>query len=64
MYLAIYKSVDSNVAFGQTATAEVAMPATSILAPATALVQESTAALLAWVGNLVPRPTLPGAPIY
>ena len=64
MYLAIYKSVDGNVAFGQTASAEVAMPATSILAPATALVQESTAALVGWIGNLMTRPTLPGSSIY
>ena len=59
MYLAIYQSVDSNVDFGNSVIAQ-AEPTTSILAPATAFVQDTTASLISWVGNLLPSPSLPG----
>jgi hypothetical protein len=58
MYLAIYQSVDSHVDFGNPSIAQA--ETTSILAPATAFVQDTTASLISWVGSLLPRPSLPG----
>jgi hypothetical protein len=62
MYLSIYKSVDSHVEFdgAATSTAEVA---TMTLSPAASLASETTATLISWIGNLLPRPSLPGISI-
>ena len=54
MYLAIYKSVDSNVEFGTGDTQSViATTSVPMLAPAASLARETTAALVSWVGNLL-----------
>jgi hypothetical protein len=58
MYLSIYQSVDSHVEFDGAASST--SDATTLRAsPAASLASEATAMLISWVGNLLPRPTLP-----
>ena len=58
MYLSIYKSVDSHVEFDGAATS-TGDATTLTVSPAASLASEATATMLSWVGNLIPRPSLP-----
>jgi len=62
MYLAIYQSVDSHVEFNGAVT-PTADATTLAVSPAASLASEAAATLLSWVGNLIPRPTLPSVSI-
>jgi hypothetical protein len=57
MYLSIYQSVDSHVEFDRAASST--SDATLTVSPAASLASEATATLISWVGNLLPRPSLP-----
>ena len=61
MYLSIYQSVDSHVEFDRTTTATD--DATLTVSPSASLASEATSTLISWVGNLIPRPTLPSISI-
>ena len=56
MYLSIYQSVDSHVEFDHAATGDAT---TLTVSPSASLASEATATLISWVGNLIPRPSLP-----
>jgi hypothetical protein len=62
MYLSIYQSVDSHVEFDRAATL-TANETTLRVSPAASLASEATATLISWVGNLLPRPSLPNISI-
>ena len=62
MYLSIYKSVDSHVEFDGAATS-TGDATTLTVSPAASLASEATATLISWIGNLLPRPTLPNVSI-
>jgi hypothetical protein len=58
MYLSIYQSVDSHVEFDRAGTSTG--DATSLtVSPSASLASEATATLISWVGNLLPRASLP-----
>ena len=58
MYLSIYQSVDSHVEFdgGSTMTGE---DTTIAVSSGASLASEAAFTLISWVGNLLPRPSLP-----
>jgi hypothetical protein len=58
MYLSIYQSVDSHVEFDGAANS-TSDATTLTVSPAASLASEATATLISWIGNLLPRPTLP-----
>jgi len=58
MYLSIYQSVDSHVEFDHTATS-TSDATISTVSPSASLASEAASTLLSWVGNLLPKPTLP-----
>lgn len=62
MYLSIYQSVDSHVEFDRAATS-TGDATTLTVSPAASLASETTATLISWVGNLIPRPSLPNISI-
>ena len=57
MYLSIYQSVDTHVEF--TAASTSADVTTATVSPAASFASEATATLISWVGNLLPKPSLP-----
>jgi hypothetical protein len=61
MYLAIYQSVDSHVEFDAGAT--IADNNTYEVSPAATFASEAASKVISWIGNLLPRPSLPGLPI-
>ncbi|HEX6190038.1 MAG TPA: hypothetical protein VFZ40_18310 [Pyrinomonadaceae bacterium] len=58
MYLSIYQSVDSYVEFDRAATS-IGDATSFTISPSASLANEATATLISWVGNLLPRPSLP-----
>ena len=62
MYLSIYQAVDSHVEFDGAATSTGDATTLSV-SPAASLASEATATLISWVGNLLPRPSLPSISI-
>ena len=62
MYLSIYQSVDSYVEFDR-ATNSIGETASLAVSPSASLASEATATLISWVGNLLPRPSLPSISI-
>jgi hypothetical protein len=58
MYLSIYQSVDSHIEFDGAANS-TGDATTLAVSPAASLASEATATLISWIGNLLPRPTLP-----
>lgn len=62
MYLAIYQSVDSHVEFGGASTLGDEATTASV-SPTTSFASEAALTVISWIGNLLPRPTLPSFPI-
>src|SRR6185436_7268743 len=58
MYLSIYQSVDSHVAFDP-ASASTDESNELTASPAASLASDAASTLISWIGNLLPRPTLP-----
>ncbi|HEX5702163.1 MAG TPA: hypothetical protein VFX97_02990 [Pyrinomonadaceae bacterium] len=62
MYLSIYQAVDSHVEFDRGANLPESND-TLTVSPSASLAGEATATLISWVGNLLPRPSLPNISI-